>query len=600
MNDGPINLSEVTASVANQQISEVKNWIGGSLKRFWTKNVQSFRAYTQASFKRYSETKTLLYKDSPVKVAKIYVQTRLKSPSSGEIISDTDILELVEEGIPVLITATAGAGKTFFAKYIFLSAIQRRNCIPIMVELRNVDDFSDGVVPILNRELSSGGFPASIDVLEKMIATNRFLILLDGYDEVESSKLELLNKALLDFSKLYPECPLVVTSRPDEKLEYLSSFRNYQVLPLELDQATQLVSKLTYDPKVKDLFLKDLKAKLFQTHKDFTSNPLLLTILLMTYGEIAEIPTKMHIFYEQAFDVLFYKHDVSKGMFRREIKSELAADDFKDLLACVSASGYVRQKSTFTNTDLMNFIRRGKKITGLSNLNPEAYKSDLLSTVCILVQDGLKYTYNHRSFQEYFSANFIVKFSSDQKFDIYWKFLERGIWDNALYLAFEMNRDVVEREFIYPGLCSLLEEMGEDDLGALRCWCDGFQLRWIGPPKRRDPSYFLVNQTRNWNFTSFVERLYLRGGKGKLGSKTGKPLSFRYILTKKRFKEILPKYDDNIDVNIKKPSEFDMAILSKSGIFETVPVRKQKLNQVKDSIENRLKRRNSENVEDWL
>ena len=502
-------------------------------------------------------------------------------------------MQLIESGVPILITATAGAGKTFFAKYIFLSAIQRGNCIPIMTELRNVGDFSDGIVSILNRELTLGGFSAQNTVLEEMIATNRFLIILDGYDEVESSKLDLINKALLDFTKSYPECPLVITSRPDERLEYLSSFRNYEVLPLELDQAIQLVSKLTYDPKVKDLFLENLKKGLFDKHQDFMSNPLLLTILLMTYGEIAEIPTKMHIFYEQAFDVLFYKHDASKGMYRREIKSKLAADDFKDLLSCVSASGYVRQKATFTNTELMSFIRGGKKITGLKKLSPDAFKLDLLTTVCILVQDGLRYTYNHRSFQEYFSAYFLVKFTFGQKQDIYWRFLERGIWDSALYLAYEMNRDIVERDFIYPVLCELLEKIKDDDLSTLRCWCEGFRLSWIRMDKNRKPFYALVNETRDWDFTAFVERLYLK-------SSAKKSLGFRNILTKKRFEEILPNYDEEVEVDLVNPSELDMEILSTSGLLEAVAPRRERLIEFRNSIESRLQFRQSDNVEDWL
>lgn len=593
MNDGQINLSEVTATVVSQQISEAKNWFSGALKRFWTKKAQSFRKYTRVSYKKYSETKTLLYKDEPIKVAEIYVQTRLESPSSGEQVLDTEILQLIESEGPILVTATAGAGKTFFAKYIFLSAVQRGNCIPIMIELRNVDNFSDGIVSILNRELALGGFSAPNDILEEMIATNRFLIILDGYDEVESSKLDLISKALLDFTSSYPGCPLVVMSRPDEKLEYLSSFKNYQVLPLELDQATELVSKLTYDPKVKDLFLKNLETGLFGRHQDFMSNPLLLTILLMTYGEIAEIPTKMHIFYEQAFDVLFYKHDASKGMYRREIKSNLAADDFKDLLSCVSASGYVRQKATFTNTELMSFIRGGKKITGLKKLSPDAFKFDLLTTVCILIQDGLRYTYNHRSFQEYFSAYFLVKFTSEQKQDIYWRFLEREMWDNALYLAYEMNRDIVERDFIYPVLCELIEKIKDDDLSALRCWCKGFRLSWIkeinkNRKRSHKPFYTLVNSTRDWDFTAFVERLYHR-----------KP-SFRNIFTKKRLKEILPSYNDEVEINLNNPSESDMEILSSSGLLESVAPRRERLIECKNSIESRLQFRQSDNIEDWL
>ena len=41
-------------------------------------------------------------------------------------------------------------------------------------------------------------------------------------------------------------------------------------------------------------------------------------MMLMTFDEFAEIPSKMHIFYDQAFSVLYNKHDAMKTSFRRK------------------------------------------------------------------------------------------------------------------------------------------------------------------------------------------------------------------------------------------------------------------------------------------
>ena len=42
-------------------------------------------------------------------------------------------------------------------------------------------------------------------------------------------------------------------------------------------------------------------------------------MMLMTFDEFAEIPSKMHVFYEQAFNVLYNKHDATKASFKLKI-----------------------------------------------------------------------------------------------------------------------------------------------------------------------------------------------------------------------------------------------------------------------------------------
>ena len=59
-------------------------------------------------------------------------------------------------------------------------------------------------------------------------------------------------------------------------------------------------------------FIDNVKKHLYDKHKSFLSNPLLTTMMLLTFDQFAEIPEKMFLFYEQAFDTLFLKHDATK------------------------------------------------------------------------------------------------------------------------------------------------------------------------------------------------------------------------------------------------------------------------------------------------
>ena len=74
------------------------------------------------------------------------------------------------------------------------------------------------------------------------------------------------------------------------------------------------------DLAVREQFIAALTPEYFSRLSEFLSIPLLATLMLMTYSDFAHVPQKMYIFYEQAFQTLFYKHDAIKGAFSRTIE----------------------------------------------------------------------------------------------------------------------------------------------------------------------------------------------------------------------------------------------------------------------------------------
>jgi hypothetical protein len=51
---------------------------------------------------------------------------------------------------------------------------------------------------------------------------------------------------------------------------------------------------------------------------------------------------------------------------------------------------------------------------------------DLVNAVCILMRDGLAYTFTHRSFQEYFAALYVEKLSDEQQSKLLTKWVAQG------------------------------------------------------------------------------------------------------------------------------------------------------------------------------
>ncbi|MDH0565138.1 hypothetical protein [Acinetobacter courvalinii] len=92
----------------------------------------------------------------------------------------------------------------------------------------------------------------------------------------------------------------------------------------------------------------------------------------------------------------------------------------------------------------------------------------MLDSVCILQRDGLGFTYTHRSFQEYFAAQFLVNKISNKKFELFEKVFNVNWRDNVLNMVFDINPAILEKEWIIPKsiyiLSDVKEFIGEDIL----------------------------------------------------------------------------------------------------------------------------------------
>lgn len=223
----------------------------------------------------------------------------------------------------------------------------------------------------------------------------------DGFDELLDEKRRTVERQILELSNNNLGCIVVVSTRPDDRIASWQSFSIFHVLPLDQKQVVSLISKIKYEPKTKSKFIERIKTDLFRRHQSFLSSPLLATMMLMTFDQFADIPEKVYLFYDQAFDTLFSKHDAVKEAFKRRMHSGLPIDVFKRYFSYFCLLSYFEQKYEFSDTELADYFKRGVNIEGVT-LDAELFMRDLLESVCILQRDGLKVVFSHRSFQEFF------------------------------------------------------------------------------------------------------------------------------------------------------------------------------------------------------
>ena len=219
-----------------------------------------------------------------------------------------------------------------------------------------------------------------------------FILILDGLDEVEHERRQTVEAEISNLREAYPNLGIVISSRPDDRLIAWIDFKVFHIQPMKKAQVKRLINKLPYDPQVRTRFVQELD-NLYVSHQSFLSTPLLATMMLMTFDQFAHIPDKIHIFYEQAFETLFFRHDAGKqAAFRRKMYTNLAINDFKNCLSAVCVSSYFKNKLQFSEAEILNYIRVAAQSEKVEVIERD-YLADLLLSVCIMQRDGLFVTF---------------------------------------------------------------------------------------------------------------------------------------------------------------------------------------------------------------
>lgn len=428
-----------------------------------------FSKYLKRYYRSYSTIRTLLYRDAPVSLKSHYVQTSFTYQNKE--ISRTEIFPTLNDNKFNIILGTAGAGKSIFMKRFFLDLVENKSeYIPLLIELRllkSSDNKYDTILDYSLNLLSSMNEDFSLTQLKYALNNGKIALLLDGFDEIDNEMRDTYTKEILDLSKKYDKSLIVISSRPDESFNSWNEFHILKTNVLKKEEAIELISKINYLNIVKDKFIEELDKNLFEKHIDFTSNPLLLTMMLLTYEQLAEIPEKIHIFYEEVFNTLFHKHDAYKEMYKRKFYTKLAIDDFKKLFSLFCILSYSDKKLSFSSSELEDYIKQSMQLENIKNEKVNNIIKDLTESVCILQKDGHQYTFSHRSFQEYFTAYYISHSNTiKDKPKLLNKIFNENQFDNVLSLLKEMNDELIEQDFILIKLKELLDKLNKIDINT--------------------------------------------------------------------------------------------------------------------------------------
>ena len=442
--------------------------------------------YLRTVRNKYSELKTLLYTESPKPFYDFYVCNDLTARGMRFLRTNANYNRrnafhnvtaevLTDVSQYTIITGMGGLGKSMMMRHLLLSAVDMYNevkLIPIFVPLKDYSVSDPSLESYVYKKirpfLSGDTFENFKEGLEK----GEFLLLLDGLDEIHSLARKKFEDAFESFVDRFDKCYYVVSSRPDNTFVALQKFDVLQLLPFTKAQALGLIDKLDFrpdEPQIKEKFREELDKRLYSSHREFTENPLLLTIMLMTYEQFAEIPSKMHVFYHDAFMALAQRHDASKGGYRRDLRTKLPPDRFADYFSEFCARTYRDEMFELSEEEMTRYfglLKEKERHQSEQGITASDFIYDLTSSVCLMYYESGKYHFTHRSFQEYFCAVFFSK-QKDKTLGKIGEFFEkksvRTQSDNTFAMLYDMIPDKVDEYIILPYLTDLFSRCDEYD-----------------------------------------------------------------------------------------------------------------------------------------
>lgn len=339
-------------------------------------------------------------------------------------------LEVVSRFKKLMIFGKPGSGKTTFLKRLATLCNKGKfkvDCVPIFVTLKEFSEVNGhpNLYDYIAKQWQICGLHESD--LARVISQGNALILLDGLDEVQELDRCQTVQSIKVFTQQFRNCQFVVTCRIAAREYTFEQFTEVEIADFNEKQIEEFAVKwfiAKEDSEKVNNFIQQLKDN--QPIQELATNPLLLTLLCLVFGEANNFPCNRSELYKEGLDILLKKWDAKRNIERDQVYKKLSLKRKEDLLSQLAYQTFKRGdyfiKQNIIERQIIEYISNLPSATEdetVLQLDSEAVLKSIEAQHGLLVEraKGI-YSFSHLTLQEYFAAKYITSPTSQFRVDL--------------------------------------------------------------------------------------------------------------------------------------------------------------------------------------
>lgn len=321
----------------------------------------------------------------------------------------------------IVLLGDPGSGKTYESinvlKQICTNSIFEDH-LPIYIKLLEYGIVGDSIVDFIKSQLRPYYGELTDEQLEQELSTDKFIIILDGVDEILDAKTRI--KFFADINKMINETSAYyyITSRINPYHNNIKNVVEYRIKDLTQEQIRNELQK------------NGITTALSRQYYELFSNPLFLQIgINVLKNTSGKLYNKSQLFSAYMEEVC-YKRDQTKQL------PEIIFKNYHNILISVGQLAFETFEKPYLSVAEFDEFFGTKDKSFTTNNICDVFRIDIFKV-------GNNISFSHKQFKEFFAAYYLVKkYDVQQNREVYLEFMKKSHWQEVMVFAAGLITDI--------------------------------------------------------------------------------------------------------------------------------------------------------------